>query len=106
MLTLGVLLIWTLTRPGGGFVEETPAERVKRQAKELLGPRAQVLLIQAGKGRVVCGYVAPSRQVAGQPFVSRPGRMMLMSDPLPSEFRDVMSRECPDMPHGPRMIVD
>lgn len=99
VLTLGVLLIWTLTRPGGGFVEEAPAERVLRQAKELLGPRAQVLLVQAGHGRVVCGYVAPNRQVAGQPFVSRPNRMMLMSDPLSSEFREVMKRECPDLPH-------
>lgn len=101
VLTLGVLLVWNLTRPGGGFVEEAPAERVLRQAKEILGPRAQVLLVQLGRGRVVCGYVAPNRQVAGQPFVSRPNRMMLMSDPFSSEFRDVMARECPDMPHGP-----
>jgi hypothetical protein len=98
-LTLGVLLVWNLTRPGAGFVEEAPAERVQRQAKELLGPRAQVLLVQAGRGRVVCGYVAPNRQVAGQPFVSRPNRMMLMSDPLSSEFREVVRQECPDLPH-------
>lgn len=103
VLTLGVLLIWNLTRPGGGFVEEAPAERVLRQAKELLGPRAQVLLIQAGRGRVVCGYVAPNRQVPGQPFVSRPNRMMLMSDPLSSEFREVVRKDCPDLPHPPAM---
>lgn len=101
VLTLGVLLIWNLTRPGSGFVEEAPAERVLRQAKELLGTRAQVLLVQTGRGRVVCGYVAASRQMVGQPFVSRPNRMMLMSDPLSSEFRQVMNTECPDMPHGP-----
>lgn len=101
VLTLGVLLVWNLTRPGAGFVEEVPAERVLRQARELLGPRAQVLLVQAGRGRVVCGYVAASRQVAGQPFVSRPNRMMLMSDPLSAEFREVVQQECPNLPHPP-----
>jgi len=99
VLTLGVLLIWNLTRPGAGFVEEVPADRVLRQARELLGPRAQVLLIQAGRGRVVCGYVAPSAQAVGQPFVSRPSRMMLMSDPRSSEFREALDRDCPDLPY-------
>lgn len=101
VLTLGVLLVWRLAHEGGGFVEEAPAARVSRQAKELLGRRAEVQLIQAGRGRVVCGYVAPSRRGGGQPFVSRPNRMMLMSDPLSSEFREVMERECPDLPHPP-----
>lgn len=99
VLTLGALLIWNLTRPGAGFVEEVPADRVLRQARELLGPRAQVLLIQAGRGRVVCGYVAPSTQAVGQPFVSRPSRMMLMSDPRSSEFREALDRDCPDLPY-------
>ncbi len=103
VLTLGVLAIWKLTAPARGFVEEAPASRVSRQAKELLGPRAEVLLIQAGRGRVVCGYVAPSRKAVGQPFVSRPNRMMLMSDPLTAEFHEAVDRDCPDLPHPPTM---
>ncbi|MES2833410.1 MAG: hypothetical protein V4707_01745 [Pseudomonadota bacterium] len=101
ILTLGVLLVWRLAHEGGGFVEEAPAARVSRQAKELLGRSAEVQLIQAGRGRVVCGYVAPTRGETGQPFVSRPNRMMLMSDPLSSEFHEVMARECPDLPRPP-----
>ena len=108
VLMLGLLLVWHVTRPGAGFVDEAPSDRVARQAKELLGPRAQVLLVQAGRGRVVCGYVAPNRQVTGQPFVSRPNRMMLMSDPLSSEFHQVVKTECPDLPHPPAMqaVID
>lgn len=103
VLTLGALLLWRLAHEGGGFVEEAPAARVSRQAKELLGRRAEVQLIQAGHGRVVCGYVAASRGGTGQPFVSRTNRMMLMSDPLSSEFREVMARECPDLPRPPAL---
>ena len=103
VLMLGLLLVWHVTRPGAGFVEEAPSDRVARQAKELLGRHAQVLLVQTGRGRVVCGYVAPNRQVAGQPFVSRPNRMMLMSDPLSAEFHEAVDRDCPDLPHPPGM---
>lgn len=103
VLTLGVLAVWKLTDGGAGFVEEPPAARVSRQAKELLGRGAEVQLIQAGRGRVVCGYVAGERGGAGQPFVSRPNRMMLMSDPLLAEFHEAVDRECPDLPHPPSM---
>ncbi len=103
VLTLGMLAVWRLTAGGGGFVEEAPAARVSRQAKELLGRRAEVQLLQAGRGRVVCGYVAATRAGTGQAFVSRPNRMMLMSDPLTAEFHETIDRECPDLPHPPGM---
>ncbi|NBB53105.1 hypothetical protein GVN24_33020 [Rhizobium sp. CRIBSB] len=101
VVVLGLVMIWIVTRPGNGFVEEAPADRVLRQARELLGPRAEVQLVQSGRGRVVCGYVAASQGETGQPFVSRPNRMMLMSDPLPAEFREAVQSECPDLPHPP-----
>lgn len=101
VLTLGALAVWRLTATGGGFEEEPPAARVSRQARELLGRRAEIQLVQAGRGRVMCGYVAASRGAVGQPFVSRPNRMMLMSDPLSAEFRGVVRADCPDLPHPP-----
>ena len=101
VLTLGALAVWKLTHGGAGFVEEAPVARASRQAKELLGAAAEVQLIQTGRGRVMCGYVAPSRGQVGQPFVSRPNRMMLMSDPLSAEFREVVRADCPDLPHPP-----
>lgn len=101
VLTLGALAVWKLTATAGGFEEEPPATRVSRQAKELLGRGAEIQLVQAGRGRVMCGYVAASRGLPGQPFVSRPTRMMLMSDPLSAEFRKVVRADCPDLPHPP-----
>lgn len=102
VLVLGALVVWRLTYEAGGpFAPETGAERVARQARELLGPRAQVLLVHQGRGRVICGYAAAARGAAGQPFVSRPNRMLLDSDPLSGEFRELMRTECPTLPRGP-----
>ena len=59
VIVLGALAIWFVTRgSGGGFTEEPTSRRVLRQAREQLGRTAEVQLIEPGRGRVVCGYIA------------------------------------------------
>lgn len=102
VLALGVLALWIATQgSGAGFTEEPASRRVLRQAREQLGRTAEVQLIEPGRGRVVCGYVAPSR--GGRPvgFISRPNRMLLSHDPLNGEFRAMMSADCPNFPEPP-----
>ncbi|MDP3803388.1 hypothetical protein [Brevundimonas sp.] len=108
VLVLGVVALWFVAQgSGAGFTEEPASRRVLRQAREQLGRTAEVRLIEPGRGRVVCGYVAPGR--GGRPvgFISRPNRMLLSHDPLNAEFRAMMSADCPDFPEppGPRPVV-
>ncbi len=102
VLVLGVLVLWSITRgSGAGFTEEPASRRVLRQAREQLGRTAEVRLIEPGRGRVVCGYVAPGRGDRPIGFISRPNRMLLSHDPLNTEFRAMMSADCPDFPEPP-----
>lgn len=106
VLALGVLALWIATQgSGAGFTEEPASRRVLRQAREQLGRTAEVQLIEPGRGRVVCGYVAPSR--GGRPvgFISRPNRMLLSHDPLNGEFRAMMSADCPNFPEPPASLA-
>ncbi len=102
VLVLGALVLWFVTQgSGAGFTEEPASRRVLRQAREQLGRAAEVRLIEAGRGRVVCGYIAAGRGGRAVGFVSRPNRMLLSQDPLNSEFRAMMSADCPDFPEPP-----
>lgn len=102
VLVLGGVLLWLATQgPPPGVAREPVSERVLRQAREQLGPRAEVRLIEAGSGRVVCGYVAATPRGAAVGFVSRPNRMLLSHDPLSTEFRAILAADCPDFPESP-----
>ena len=102
VIVLGALTIWFVTQgSGGGFTEEPASRRVLRQAREQLGPSAEVQLIEPGRGRVVCGYIAAERGGRAVGFISRPNRMLLSQDPLNVEFRAMMSADCPDFPEPP-----
>lgn len=102
VLALGALALWFFTQgSGGGFTEEPASRRVLRQAREQLGRTAEVQLIEPGRGRVVCGYIAAERGGRAVGFISRPNRMLLSHDPLNGEFRAMMSADCPDFPEPP-----
>lgn len=102
VIVLGALALWLAARDSGaGFAEEPASSRVMRQAREQLGERAQVRLIEQGRGRVVCGYVAADRASPPVGFISRPNRMLLSLDPLNAEFRAMMSADCPGFPEPP-----
>lgn len=102
VLVLGAATIWFATRnPGSGFTEEAPSRRVLRQAREQLGQAAEVQLIEPGRGRVVCGYIAAERGGPAVGFISRPNRMLLSEDPLNGEFRAMIASDCPGFPKPP-----
>ncbi|HZV85190.1 MAG TPA: hypothetical protein VFF48_09410 [Brevundimonas sp.] len=102
VLLLGALVIWATTqgaRPA--FTEEPVGRRVLRQARAQLGPGAEVRLIEPGRGRVACGYVAGTRGGPAVGFISRPNRMLLSDDPLSREFRAMIAADCPAFPERP-----
>jgi hypothetical protein len=99
VLVLGAVLLWLATQgQSPGVAREPVSERVLRQAREQLGSEAEVQLIEAGSGRVVCGYVAAEPRGAAVGFVSRPNRMLLSHDPLSTEFRAMLAADCPNFP--------
>ncbi|MBA3050187.1 MAG: hypothetical protein KKE42_14345 [Alphaproteobacteria bacterium] len=109
VIALGALVLWFVTHgAGAGFTEEPVSRRVLRQAREQLGPTAEVRLIEPGRGRVVCGYVAAGRTYLGVGFISRPNRMLLGEGPLKAEFRAMIKADCPGFPEPPAgsVVVD
>ncbi|HST91074.1 MAG TPA: hypothetical protein VLJ13_02645 [Brevundimonas sp.] len=104
VLLLGALAMWAATQGAGpGFTQEPVGRRVLRQARDQLGRQAEVRLIEPGRGRVACGYVAGSRGGAAVGFISRPNRMLLSDDPLSREFRAMIVADCPAFPERPRI---
>lgn len=102
VVLLGALALWLVNRDSGaGFTEEPASRRVLRQAREQLGPTAEVQLIEPGSGRVVCGYIAAARGGRAVGFISRPNRMLLSDDPLNGEFRAMIDADCPNFPEPP-----
>ncbi|MFT4913112.1 MAG: hypothetical protein ACI9YM_001700 [Brevundimonas sp.] len=102
VLVLGGVLLWLATQgQAPRDAREPVSERVLRQARDQLGPEAEVQLIEAGTGRVVCGYVASKPRGAAVGFVSRPNRMLLSHDPLSTEFRALLATNCPGFPEPP-----
>ena len=84
-----------------GPIGEAGSARLLRQAREQLGPRAEVRLLEAGAGRTLCGYVGLRGEAGAQGFVSRPNRLLLASDPLRDEFSALIKRDCPRFPQPP-----
>ncbi len=102
VLVLGGLAIWATTQGAGpGFTQEPVGRRVLRQAREQLGRTAEVRLVEPGRGRVACGYVARDRTAPAVGFISRPTRMLLSDDPLSREFRAMIAADCPAFPERP-----
>ena len=102
VLALGAVLLWLATHdPVPKTPREPVPERVLRQAREQLGSAAEVRLIEAGTGRVVCGYIAAAPGGAAVGFVSRPNRMLLSHDPLSTEFHAMLAADCPNFPEPP-----
>lgn len=102
VLALGALIVWRLSDGGMTASGETDRQRVLRQARAQLGPRAEVRLIEAGRGRALCGYVGVRGEDAARAFLSRPNRLLLGDDPLRGEFHDQVARDCPRFPAPPR----
>lgn len=103
VLVLGAVVMWFVIRgAGAGFTEEPVSRRVLRQAREQLGRTAEVQLIESGRGRVVCGYIAATKGGRAVGFVSRPNRMLLSQDPLNGEFRAMITVDCPNFPEPPK----
>lgn len=106
VLLLGALAIWATTQGAGpGFTQEPAGRRVLRQARAQLGRTAEVRLVEPGRGRVACGYVAASRTAPAVGFISRPNRMLLSDDPLRGEFRAMIAADCPGFPERPLLPV-
>lgn len=102
VLVLGAVILWFVSQgAGAGFTEEPASQRVLRQAREQLGRSAEVQLIEPGRGRVVCGYIAETRGGPAVGFISRPNRMLLSDDPLNGEFRAMIAADCPGFPEPP-----
>lgn len=102
VLALGAICLWAVVRGEGGVVAAEPAgKRVVRQARELLGRTAEIRMVEAGRGRVVCGYVGRRGETEGRAFISRPNRMLLSDDPLAGEFAAMFKDDCPGLPKPP-----
>ena len=106
VLALGAVCVWVMVRgDGDGASTEPPGRRVVRQAREQLGRTAEIRFIEAGRGRVYCGYVGRRGEPDGRAFISRPNRMMLSDDPLAGEFSAMFKADCPDLPKPPPVPV-
>ncbi len=102
VLVLGGLVLWRVASGDAvGPIGEAGSARLLRQAREQLGPRAEVRLLEAGAGRTLCGYVGLRGEAGAQGFVSRPNRLLLASDPLRDEFSALIKRDCPRFPQPP-----
>lgn len=102
VLLLGAVIVWGAVRTSrSGVVEEPPARRVLRQAREQLGRTAEIRLLDEGRGRVVCGYVGRRGESAAYSFISRPNRIMMSDDPLATEFQAMLRADCPHLPRPP-----
>jgi hypothetical protein len=92
VVVLGALILWMVTR--NGLPEEpSPEARARAQVREHLGRQARVSYTEQGRRLAVCGYIADGDEVVA--FISRPNRLMLESDPLKAEFRQMQADFCP-----------
>ncbi|MDP2763673.1 MAG: hypothetical protein Q8O54_02415 [Brevundimonas sp.] len=101
VLALGAVLLWVTVRNGGVFTEPSPSERALRQLREQMGPDVEIQYLEIGKGRAVCGYAGSRRGSSGPAFISRPNRLLLDSDPLQTEFNQMLGDVCPGFIKAP-----
>ena len=101
VLVLGALVLWMTIRNGGVFAEPSPSERALRQLREQIGPTTEIRYLEVGRGRAVCGYASPREDESAIAFISRPNRILLRTDPLQSEFDQMLRDVCPGFLHSP-----
>lgn len=91
---LGLLLLWLFTRGGGlGGGEPSLEARAGAQLREHVGPGAVVRYTERGRRHAVCGYVSAEDRLVV--FISRPNRILLETDPLKTEFDEMLVDVCP-----------
>jgi len=101
VLVLGAVLLWLAVRNGSVFVNPSPSERALRQLKEQIGPTTEIRYLEVGRGRAICGYASPREDGSAIAFISRPNRILLRTDPLQSEFGQMLRDVCPGFLHSP-----
>lgn len=103
VLVLGGVILWLALSHQLGPREPTPQERARAQIRELVGRRTTITYMEAGRRLSVCGYL----KIEGRPvaFVSRPNRLMLETDPLPTEFRQNQQDLCPSFLRPPGQVA-
>jgi hypothetical protein len=95
VLLLGAVLIFVFVRGGNVLETASPSDRALRQLRDQLGPDTEIHYLEVGKGRAVCGYAGTRRGAGGPAFISRPNRLLLETDPLKAEFKQMLSDVCP-----------
>ncbi|GAA0649267.1 hypothetical protein [Brevundimonas lenta] len=93
VIVLGALILWLVTRGGFGTDEPSPEARARVQVREHLGRQARISYTEEGRRLAVCGYITDGDEVIA--FISRPNRLMLETDPLKQEFRQIQRDLCP-----------
>ena len=101
VVLLGALALWLAVRNGGVFVEPSPSERALRQLREQVGPTTEIRYLEVGRGRAIGGYASPREDGSAIAFISRPNRILLRTDPLQSEFDQMLRDVCPGFLHSP-----
>lgn len=96
VLVLGAVVLWRVVGTGS-FSREPVVERVRGQL-QAYDPTLSLFDMTDGETPgVVCGHAGvPGRREATLTFVARPNRLMTSADPLSSEYREQIARECPD----------
>ncbi len=96
VLVLGAVVLWRVADTGS-FSREPLVERVRGQLQAYDPTLSLFDMTDAQTPGVVCGHAGvPGRREATVTFVARPTRLMTSADPLSSEFREQIARECPD----------
>ncbi|MFA4894521.1 hypothetical protein [Brevundimonas sp.] len=95
VLLLGVVLFFVFVRNGSILETSSASDRALRQLRDHLGPNTEIHYLEVGKGRAVCGYAGTRGGSGGPAFISRPNRILLETDPLKAEFKEMLSDVCP-----------
>ena len=90
VLLLGAVSVYVFSRGEGLGMQPSPSERARQQLREALGRDVELQYVEEGEGAVLCGYADGVTM-----FISRPNRLLLSTDPLLSEFEQMMGQACP-----------
>lgn len=102
VLLSGAAATWAVLSDRAAAPWDAPPERrALEQVRERLGPRAEVRLVERGRGTVACGYAGLRGEADAVVFVSRPNRIVFGDDPRVEEFRAMLRADCPDLPGRP-----
>ena len=99
VLALGLLLVWLLSRNAFQPTPVSALDRAEAQLRTHLNARVPIVYSEEGRRNAICGYVWTGQ--ANVAFVSRPNRIILETDPLPTEFADMQRDLCPGFLKAP-----